>query len=81
VNTHDARAHGVEEFIEAEVIVRARDFLQEHFHVHDLEVERAEGPRAHDAEILIAHHDGIARAPLVAGEEPRVDVINVGLEG
>ena len=50
------------------------------FGIDDAEVVRPEGAHAHDAEVLVAHHDGIRRAPLVAGEEARDDVVDVGLE-
>jgi hypothetical protein len=45
-----------------------------------MEIERAVGPRAHNAEIGVAHHDRVGRAPLVAGEQARVDVIHVSFE-
>jgi hypothetical protein len=45
-----------------------------------LEVVGAEGARAHDPEVLVAQHDRVGRAPLVPGEQPRVDVVDVGLE-
>ena len=44
------------------------------------EVERAERADADDAEIVVAHHDRVGGAPLVAGEEPRRDVVDVRLE-
>ena len=45
-----------------------------------MEVVGAEGADADDAEVVVAHHDRIGRAPLVAGEQPRGDVVDVGLE-
>ena len=65
----DPRAHRVVEFVEPEMIVGARDFLQELLHVDDAEIVRAVGAQAHDAEVLVAHHHRIGRAPLVAGEQ------------
>ena len=62
------------------MVVGAGDFLEEQFHVGDVEIEDAVGARADDAEIGVAHHDGIGGAPFVAGEEAGVDVIDVGLE-
>jgi len=62
------------------MIVRAGDFLEKRFHVHDLEIVDAVSTGAHDAEIRVAQHDGIGRAPFVAGEEARVDEIHVRLE-
>jgi len=66
--------------LEPEMIVRARDFLEEHLHVDDLEIEDAEGPRADDAEIGVAQHDRVGCAPFVAGEKAGIDVIEVRLE-
>ena len=62
------------------MIVRAGDFLKERFYVHDLEVERSEGAHARHAEVRVAQHHRVARAPLVAGEKPRIDEVNVRLE-
>ena len=76
----DPRAHRVGELVETEVLVGAGDFLQEQLRVHDLEVERAERPSAHDAEVGIPHHDGVGRAPLVPGEQARGQEVDVGLE-
>ena len=76
----DARAHRVGELVEAEVVVGAGDFLQEALRLDHLEVVGAEGAQADDAEVLVAHHDRVRRAPLVAGEQPRVDEVDVGLE-
>ena len=45
-----------------------------------LEVVGAERAHADDAEVLVAHHDRVRRAPLVAGEQARGDVVDVGLE-
>jgi len=42
------------------------DFLEEQFYVGDVEIENAVGPRADDAEIGVAQHDGIGGAPFVA---------------
>ena len=62
-------------------MVRAGHFLQEQLRIGDLEVVGAEGARADDAEVLVAQHDGVAGAPLVAGEQARVDEVDVDLEG
>ena len=62
------------------MIVRAGDFLEERLHVHHVEIVDAVGAGADDAQILVAQHDGIGRAPFVAGEQARVDEIHVGLE-
>ena len=35
---------------------------------------------ADDAEVLVANHDGVGRAPFVAGEQARDDVVDVRLE-
>jgi hypothetical protein len=63
-----------------EVIVGAGYFLQESRHVDHAEVVGPERAQADDAEVLIPDHDRIGRAPLVAREQPRGDVIHVGLE-
>ena len=73
-------AHRVGKFLEPEMIVRPRDFLEKHLHVGDLEIEDAVGPRADDAEIRVAQHDRVGGAPFVAGEQARVDVIEVRFE-
>ena len=62
------------------MIVGARDFLQELLRVDDPEVVGAERAHADDAEVLVAHHHRIRRAPLVAGEEARDDEVDVRLE-
>ena len=59
----DARAHRVGELVEPEVLVRAGHFLQEQLRVDDLEVVGAERARADDPEVLVAHHDRVARCP------------------
>ena len=51
------------------MIVGAGDFLQELLHVDDAEIVGAERAQPDDAEILVAHHHRIGRAPLVAGEQ------------
>jgi hypothetical protein len=51
------------------MLVGARDFLEELLRIDDPEVVRAERAHADDAEVLVAHHHGIRRAPLVAGEQ------------
>ena len=61
-------------------MVGAGHFLQELRRIDDAEVVGAERAHADDAEVLVAHHHGIRRAPLVAGEEARDDVVDVGLE-
>ena len=77
----EPRTHRVGEFVEAEMVVGPRDFFQEQFGIDDPEIIRAEGPHAHDAEVLVAQHDGVGGAPFVAGEQARGDVVDVGLEG
>ena len=76
----DARAHRVGELVEPEVVVRAGDLAQERLRLDDLEVVGAERAHAHDAEVVVAQHHRVRRAPLVAGEEPRDDEVDVGLE-
>ena len=76
----DARAHGVGELVEPEVVVGAGHLAQERLGLDDLEVVGAEGANPYHAEVGVTQHDGIGRAPLVAGEEPRDDVVDVGLE-
>ena len=46
-----------------------------------MEIVDAVGAGADDAKIGVAHHDGIGRAPFVAGEQAGVDEIDIGLEG
>ena len=62
------------------MVVGAGDLLQELLQVDDAEVVGAVRAQAHDAEIRVAHHHRIGRAPLVAGEHARDDVVDVGLE-
>ena len=76
----DARAHGVAELVEPEVVIGAGDLAQERRRADDLEVVGAERADAHDAEVVVAQHHRVRRAPLVAGEQPRDDVVDVGLE-
>ena len=63
VKTDDLRAHHIRELVEAEVIVGAGHFFQEQRRVDDLEVVLAER-RMHDAEVGVAHHDRVGRAPI-----------------
>src|SRR5687768_669591 len=79
-DTHETRAHRVGKLIEAEMMVGARHFLQEPRRIGDAEVVGAERPDPDDAEVLVAHHHWIRRAPFVAGEQARDDVIDVRLE-
>src|SRR4029453_4822318 len=76
----DAGAHGIAELIETEMVVGAGDFLQKPRDVDDPKVVGPERAEADDAEVLVADHHWIGRAPLVAGEEPRGDEVDVGLE-
>jgi hypothetical protein len=62
------------------VIIRAGHFLQEFLDVDDAEIVGAVSAQPDDAEIRIAHHHRVGRAPLVAGEQARDDVIDIGLE-
>ena len=48
--------------------------------IDDLEVVRAECAHADDAEVVVAQHHRVRRAPLVAGEEPRGDEVDIRLE-
>ena len=75
------RPHGVLELINAEVMIGASDVLEEHRDINDAEIVSTKGPNANDAEVRIPHHDGIARAPFVAGEEPGIDEVDIALEG
>ena len=45
-----------------------------------MEVERPERAHPDDAEVLVVHHDRVGGPPLVAREEPRGHVVDVGLE-
>ncbi len=54
--------------------------LRKRFGSDDAEVVRAVGAHPHDAEVGIAHHHRVRRAPLVAGEHARDDVVDVRLE-
>ena len=76
----DAGPHGVGELLEPEVLIRPRHFLEEQLRIHDAKVVRPERTRPDDAEIFVAHHDRVGRAPLVPGKEPRGHVVHVGLE-
>ncbi len=76
----DARAHRVGELVEAEVLIRAGHFLQEELRVDDPEVVGPERADADDPEIVVAHHDRVRGAPLVAGEQARVQEVDVRLE-
>ena len=76
----DARAHHVGELVEPEMIVRARDFLQELRRIDDAEIVCPERAHPDDAEILVAHHHRIRRAPLVAREQARGQEVDVRLE-
>ena len=62
------------------MVVGTGDFLQESLHIDDAEVVRAVRAEPHDAEIAVPHHHGIRGPPFVAGEKPRDDVIDIGLE-
>ena len=61
-------------------MVGAGDFLQEPLDVDDAEVVGAEGADPDHAEVGVAHHHRVGRAPLVAGEQPGVHEVDVGLE-
>ncbi|MEZ5285992.1 MAG: hypothetical protein R2712_14520 [Vicinamibacterales bacterium] len=77
----DARAHRIAELVQPEVVVRSRHFAQERLRLDDAEVVGAERAHAHDAEVGVAEHEGIGGPPLVAREQARDDVVDVGLEG
>ena len=72
--------HIAGEFVETKVLIRAGDLLEDQLGIDDAEVVGAEGADADDAEIVVAHHDRIRGAPLVAGEQARVHVVDIGLE-
>ncbi|MNM71060.1 hypothetical protein D3C81_827130 [compost metagenome] len=76
----DARTHGVGELIQTEILVGASDFLEELRRINNAEIVGAERTQAHHAEIGVAHHHRVGCAPLVAGEQARVEVIDVALE-
>ena len=46
----------------------------------DAEIVGAEGPQPTTPKSLVAHHHRIGGAPLVAGEQPGVEVVDVALE-
>ena len=79
-HAHDPRPHGVGELVEPEILIRSGNFFQEQLRIDDVEIVGAEGARPDDAEVFVAHHDRIGGSPLVAGEQPRVQVVDVGLE-
>ena len=62
------------------MLVGARHLLQEQRRIDDAEIIGAEGPQPHHTKIRVPHHHRIGRAPLVAGEEPRVQVVDITLE-
>ena len=62
-HAHHARAHGVGEFVEAEVLVRAGHLPEEQLRLDDLEVEGAVRAQSHDAEVLVAGHDRDSPCP------------------
>jgi hypothetical protein len=76
----DARAHRVGELVEPEVVVGARHFLEEQLRLGDAEIVGPERAHADDAEVVVAHHHRVGGAPLVAGEQAGVDVVDVRLE-
>ena len=80
-NTHDARAHGVGKLIQAKVLVGARHFFQEQRRLHDAKVVRAKGANAHHAKVGVAHRHWVGRAPFVAREQARVDVVHIAFKG
>ena len=80
-HTDEPRAHDVRELVQPEMVVRAGHFLQELCGLDNPEVVGAKSAHTNDAEILVADHDRVRRAPLVAREQARDDEIDVGLEG
>ena len=62
-------------------MIGAGDVLEEHRDINDAEIVSTKGANANDAEVRIPHHDGIACAPFVAGEEPGVDEVDIALKG
>jgi hypothetical protein len=68
------------EFVKPEMVVGAGDLLQELLRIDNAEIVGAVGAQPNDAEVRVAHHHGIRRAPLVAREHPRDDIVDVGLE-
>ena len=62
------------------MLVGPRHFLQEQRRIDNAEIIGAKGPQPHHTEIRVTHHHRIGRAPLVAREEPRVQVVDITLE-
>ena len=58
----------------------ATSSLEERRRVGDLEGVGAEGPQADRAELRVAEHDRVLRAPLLVGPLPRGDEVDLGLE-
>ena len=61
-------------------MIGAGHLAQENLGIDDAEVVDAEGAGADDSEVGVAQHDRIRRSPLVAGEQPGVDEVDVRLE-
>ena len=79
-HAHDARTHRVLEFVQPEMLVGTRHFLQEQRRINNAEIISTKGPQPHHAKIRVPHHHRIGRAPLVSREESRVQVVDITLE-
>ncbi|OPZ11062.1 MAG: hypothetical protein BWZ07_02267 [Alphaproteobacteria bacterium ADurb.BinA280] len=75
------RTHGVGELVKAEVLIGTRHFLEKLGRFDDAEIIGTKRPQTHHAEVGVAHHHRIRRAPLVAREQARVEVVDITLEG
>ena len=76
----NARAHGVVELIQAEVLIGARHFFQEFGRIHDAEIVGAKSTHAHHAKILVAHHHRVGCTPFIARKQAGVEVVHIALE-
>src|SRR5262249_8212915 len=75
-NAHQPGPHRFGNLVYSKVLIGADNFLQKETRLHNVEVISAEGTQAQNSKVLVTHHDGIRRAPLVAREEPRVDEVD-----
>jgi len=79
-HTHNPRTHHIREFFKTKMLIRPGHFLEKEPRLDDFEIVNAESTRADHAKIVIAHHDRVRGAPLIAGENTRDDEVNVRLE-
>ena len=77
---HDHVAELVRDLVQLEGRVGRDQLLQERAGVGDLEGIAAERPQPHRAELRVADHDGVLRAPLLVGPLPRRDEVDLALE-